>query len=379
MERHRRLSLADAQRLTLVIQDIGRERLQAEYGSDAMSATIAQTASVLGNLLAGDQVGVSFVRRPLKVVRYGLRALSLSMTSAIAQTRTSTAFRNLLLAAVGVCVALVVLGVHLPTPLSASAVVAAGLWLVLTVNGYVTQLFIAVATVATVLVMLGSDTAPRVFSGESGDTTRWTVAIAAVALFGVAALVEMIRQWLSNIPEQSTSDRFRRVVVAVLLVAGAGYLIASPLRRGPWTGGLSGHISLIVWVALASHRTVVLAQGCPKDRRPTTPRAEAVTRWTFDRHRGVCALGVLADPLDHSRRISIGVRTWWLGQPARTVHRCRRPRARCPMAARSGNTGVDSRGRPVGRLGQARSPQPPAFRSRGRRTARPLGRREQRP
>jgi patatin-related protein len=273
-ESHRRLSLADAQHLTLVIQDIGRERLQAEYGSDAMSATIAQTASVLGNLLAGDQVGVSFVRRPLKVVRYGLRALSLSMTSAIAQTRTSTAFRNLLLAAVGVCVALVVLGVHLPTPLSVSAVVAAGLWLVLTVNGYLTQLFIALATVATVLVMLGSDTAPQVFSGESGDTTRWTIAIAAVALFGVAAIVELIRQWLSTIPEQSTSDRFRRVAVSVVLVAGAGYLIASPLRRGLWRGGLSGHLSLIVWVALAAIALWFSRKAAPKivDTRHRVPK-----------------------------------------------------------------------------------------------------------
>jgi hypothetical protein len=251
IRRNNRLTLADAEHLMLIIQDIGRERLSAEYGSDAMSATIAQTASVFGNLLAGDQVGVSFVRRPLKVARYGLRALSLSMTSAIAQSRTTTAFRNLLLAAVGVCVALVVLGVRLPTPIGVGAVVAAGGWLALTMKGYWTRLLTALAALAIVLVMLGSDTAPRVFSGTTADATRWTVAVAAVALLGVAAIVEIVRQWFSS-TEQSTLTRVWRVAVAVLIVAGAGYLIGGPLRSGPWTGGVFGHVSLIAWLVLAA-------------------------------------------------------------------------------------------------------------------------------
>lgn len=178
---------------------IGRERVADEYGSDRLTATAAQAAAVAGNLLAGNKVGTGALRRPMVTARYGLRGLYYLATSALRDTKTEAAFRNMLLAVAGVIVAVAVLGVDLPKVFVIAAVVTLGGWFVLTarsvrgMRGVVASipLLLVLAFVAVMAIQEGD--IKNVFTDAGAARWRGPVLVVGVAIAGLGFVVEAIR------------------------------------------------------------------------------------------------------------------------------------------------------------------------------------------
>jgi Protein of unknown function (DUF3376) len=178
---------------------VSREKVADEYGSDRLTATAAQAAAVAGNLASGNKLGTGALRRPLVTARYGLRGLYYLATSALRDTKTETAFRNMLLAVVGVIVAAAVLGVSLPKVFVIGAVVSLAGWLLLTarsvrgVRGIVASipLLLMLAFVAVMAIKQGE--IKYVFTDEGPGRWRVPVLAVGVVIAGIGAVAEAIR------------------------------------------------------------------------------------------------------------------------------------------------------------------------------------------
>ncbi|MGI9028460.1 MAG: patatin-like protein [Ilumatobacteraceae bacterium] len=181
---------------------IAAERVRHEFGSDRFTATAAQAAAVTGNLVGGRGLGVGVVRRPLTAARYGLRGLSALADSALKETRTQSAFRNILLAIAGVVLAAALVGVAMPGALLITGLLALAGWLGLTALGLswrgMLWLPLILVTLLVVLTFLEGDDAQRAFTelhGEQGWKVPTLVIGLIMAVSGV--VVEAVRYAVS--------------------------------------------------------------------------------------------------------------------------------------------------------------------------------------
>ena len=178
---------------------VAKERVAGEYGSDRMTATAAQAAAVTGNLVASDRLGIGPLRGPVRMARWGLLGLYYLAASAVTDTKTSAAFRNLLLAAGGVVLALAVFGIDIPGVLQVGALVAIAGWLALTVRsvrGW--PALVGIAPVLLVLLlaavlMLEPDVIGDTFSDRGDETWLGPALWAGVVVAAIGAAVEVVR------------------------------------------------------------------------------------------------------------------------------------------------------------------------------------------
>ncbi len=178
---------------------VAKERVAGEYGSDRMTATAAQAAAVTGNLVASDRLGIGPLRGPVRMARWGLLGLYYLAASAVTDTKTSAAFRNLLLAAGGVVLALAVFGIDIPGVLQVGALVAIAGWLALTVRsvrGW--PALVGIAPVVLVLLlaavlMLEPDVIGDTFSDRGDETWLGPALWAGVVVAAIGAVVEVVR------------------------------------------------------------------------------------------------------------------------------------------------------------------------------------------
>lgn len=183
---------------------IAAERVRHEFGSDRFTATAAQAAAVTGNLVGGKGLGVGLLRRPLTTARYGLRGLSALADSALKETRTQSAFRNILLAIAGVVLAAALVGVDMPGALLITALIALAGWLGLTALGLswrraLVWLPLVLVTLLVALTFLEDDDAQRAFTELHGEQ-GWKVPTLVIGLSGafIGVVVEMLRYRVSR-------------------------------------------------------------------------------------------------------------------------------------------------------------------------------------
>lgn len=185
---------------------IAAEQLSDEVGSDALTATTATAAAVVGNLMTSRRSGLGLVRTPLRAVRYGLLGGHYLARSTIGSTRTSAGFRNLLLALSGTFVAFLAVGWKMPPGLGAAALAGLALWLLLAGRAVASSwrgaVAVAPAALVAVLAAATSVTESRAAAfltdepvNSMAQSKRALFAL-GLALAAVAAITELIREIL---------------------------------------------------------------------------------------------------------------------------------------------------------------------------------------
>jgi hypothetical protein len=226
---------------------VAKERVKQELGSDRMTATLAQAAAVTGNLVSGRQAGVGVLRRPLGTVRYGLLGLNYLAQSTLQRTRTSSGFRNLLLAVGGVIVAFLVLGVKLPPVFTIGAVVAIGAWLALTSWALRSWRGLLAVSPALVVGAFGAlSVLTHAAAVDAFTTTARAVAwkrpvlIAGLTAVTIGVIVELVRFVVSNLERRDEVSGLNWAHARHALVWGVSGVVWWPLWSRLFKGRYHG-------------------------------------------------------------------------------------------------------------------------------------------